>query len=187
MSLLYLPFFRALHTQVPSKSSASSNSIWGLQGRSLREKKKNAVHVGGGESLELFNVYRTSVWGDEKFQKQTAVAVTQGCDCGQCHWIVHIKKKKGYDGKLHVYFATQKNLVHTSRLVYLHTSLNREASFHVWQRRRRMKKSSMKCPAISWLRKLQDRTKHTPCASCLWKLLCLRMRRKKPSLARVST
>ena len=97
------------------------------------------------------------------------------------------KKKKGYDGKLHVYFATQKNLVHTSRLVYLHTSLNREASFHVWQRRRRMKKSSMKCPAISWLRKLQDRTKHTPCASCLWKLLCLRMRRKKPSLARVST
>lgn len=30
------------------------------------KKKKNAVHVGGGESLELFNVYRTSVWGDEK-------------------------------------------------------------------------------------------------------------------------
>ena len=40
-------------------------------------------------------------------------------------------KKKGYNGKLHVYFATQKNLVHTSRRVYLHTSLNREASFHV--------------------------------------------------------
>ena len=48
MSLLYLPFFRALHTQVPSKSSASSNSIWGLQGQSLRGKKKMLFMLGEG-------------------------------------------------------------------------------------------------------------------------------------------
>ena len=69
MSFLYLPFFRALHDPVPSKWSArSSASIWGLSGGSLRKKKnkQTAVHVGGGESLGLLNVYRTSVWGDEK-------------------------------------------------------------------------------------------------------------------------
>ena len=55
------------------------------------------------------------------------MAVTQRRDCGQCHWTVHILKK-GYSGELHVYFATQKNPDHTSCLVHLHTSLNREAS-----------------------------------------------------------
>ena len=36
----------------------------GTSGTEFKGKKKNAVHVGGGESLELFNVYRTSVWDD---------------------------------------------------------------------------------------------------------------------------
>ena len=39
----------------------------GTFGREFKKKKKQtAVHVGGGESLGLLNVYRTSVWGDEK-------------------------------------------------------------------------------------------------------------------------
>lgn len=52
LSFLYLPFFRALHNPVPSKSSArSSTSMWGLSGRSLRRKKKTCCSCWGrGES-----------------------------------------------------------------------------------------------------------------------------------------
>lgn len=93
----------------------------------LKKKKKNLVHVGGGESLELFNVYRTSVWGVEK-----VLEVDSGGGYTTLWlWLMPLActLKNGYSGKLYVYFATQKNLVRTSCLVYLYTSLNRDASF----------------------------------------------------------
>lgn len=39
---------------------------FGREFKKKKKKKQTAVHVGGGESLGLLNVYRTSVWGDEK-------------------------------------------------------------------------------------------------------------------------